>query len=330
MKWMSKRFTFVVIPDANQTVQRYRISGLTFILIPVIILILVVCSILFTLLFTGKVSHFNKLKTQMETADANYKQQLLQRNEQISMLETNLLVISEQAQQVETKLSNISELELQLKEIAGIEKSSVRISSSIEKAEGGTGGEEIIVPTNRSGSTVELTSQNLSNLSLEMDKMRPSLEATIEAIKNYQHILDITPTIWPADSRKITSTFGIRRDPFSRRSSLHTGLDLGGDRGDPIYATADGVITLSENNYPQGNNIIIDHGRGIETRYLHLNERLVQVGDKVSKGDLIGELGNTGRSTGPHLHYEVIVNGTQVDPRPYIKEDREDNNDVQK
>ncbi|MBH5319934.1 M23 family metallopeptidase [Paenibacillus sp. GSMTC-2017] len=324
MKWMSKRFTFVVIPDANQTVQRYRVTGLILTLIPITIILLTICSILFIYLFSGKVAHLKDLSNQLASSEENYELLLTERDEIIGTLEADLFAVSVQAEQVRSKLTDISELELQLKEIAGIEDSTVRISSSSPTDKGGTGGEEIPLLSSTTNAKADHTLQNLTTMSLAMDDMKPSLEATIKGIKKYQYILEITPTIWPADSRKITSTFGVRRDPFSGRSSLHSGLDLGGDRGDPIYASANGVITLSENTYPQGNNIIIDHGRGIETRYLHLNKRLVEVGDKVTKGQLIGELGNTGRSTGPHLHYEVIVNGTQVDPRPYIKEDRED------
>lgn len=324
MKWMSKRFTFVVIPDANQSVQRYSVPGLIIIFIPALIILLAICAALFIVLFSGKASHLQDLKHQLSISESGYEEQLKEREDLIASLEADVTVLSAQAKHVESKMTEITELELQLKEIAGIKEPAVRISSGVTIEDGGQGGEEFLLPADLNDSLAAETLQDLSTMSSQIDELKPSLEATKEALLKHQRIQEITPTIWPADSRKITSTFGVRRDPFTGRSAVHSGLDLGGDRGDPIYAAADGVVTLSERTYPHGNNIMIDHGRSIETRYLHLNKRLVEVGAHVKKGDLIGELGNTGRSTGPHLHYEVIVGGEHVDPMPYLKEDREE------
>lgn len=324
MKWLSKRFTLVVIPDANQSVRRYSASGRLLVLIPSIVAALAVCSALFIVLYAGNRAEISDLSAQLATSREEHEQQLSTKNDYILSLESDLSVLAEQAKQIEIKMNDITELELQLKEIAGIDTSEVTISSALQTESGGQGGQEFPLPLLEQGDLAKQTMDDFTTLSALMEDLKPSLEATKEAVLQYQHILDITPSIWPADSRKITSTFGIRRDPFTRRTSLHSGLDLGGSRGEPIYATADGVVTLSENTYPQGNNVLIDHGRGVETRYLHLNKRLVEAGDTVVKGQQIGELGNTGRSTGPHLHYEVIINGKHVNPMPYIKEDRKE------
>lgn len=326
MKWMSKRFTFVVIPDANQSVKRYSVPALILILVPALTVLLAVCAAFFISLNAGHANKVHHLKKQLTSSQAGFEEQLLSKNKEIAALEEDLLALSAQAEQFEDKISEVTRLENELKEIAGIEDSTVRISSGSAVTEGGQGGEEIELEAGfSSGATLaDKTMKSFSDMALQIDSMLPSLESTKEAFLNYQHILDITPSIWPTESKKITSTFGVRSDPFTGRAAFHSGIDFGGDRGDPIYAAADGVVTLSERGYPYGNNIIIDHGRGVKTRYLHLNERLVEVGDTVKKGQLIGELGNTGRSTGPHLHYEVIVNGENVDPMPYIKEDRED------
>jgi len=152
----------------------------------------------------------------------------------------------------------------------------------------------------------------------------PILEKLKEEILERQAILRVTPTILPTSQLRVTSEFGMRRDPFTRRRTFHAGIDLAGNIGDPVYAAADGKVVESGRDRTQGNYIVIDHGRGIKTRYLHLNKRHVSAGDKVQKGQRIGDLGNTGRSTGPHLHYEVLVNGKQVDPWPYIKTARKE------
>ncbi|MHA7966437.1 peptidoglycan DD-metalloendopeptidase family protein [Paenibacillus sp. CAU 1782] len=324
MKWMSKRFTLVFIPDANQSVRRYSVSASLLVLIPAIFILLAACSALFIYLFTDNQAVIGKLTGQIAASQEQHAEELSDKINQIATLESDLAVLAEQAREIESKMIDIAELEAQLKDIAGIESSEVQISSALTEESGGQGGEEFPLPQMEQEHLAKQTIEDFSALSQLMEELKPSLEKTKEAMLQYQHIQDITPTIWPADSRKITSTFGVRRDPFTGRTSLHSGLDLGGSRGDPIYAAADGVITLSENTYPQGNNIIVDHGRGIKTRYLHLNKRLVEVGDTVTKGQQIGELGNTGRSTGPHLHYEVFVNGTNVNPMPYLKEDRKE------
>jgi murein DD-endopeptidase MepM/ murein hydrolase activator NlpD len=324
MKWMSKRFTLVFIPDASQSVRRYSVSASLLVLIPAFFILLTVCAALFIYLYADNQAAIGRLTGHISTSQEQHAEELSTKNNQIAALESDLAVLAEQAREIQNKMNDIAELEAQLKDIAGIESSEVQISSALTMESGGQGGEEFPLSKLDDEQLAEQTMQDFSALAQLMEELKPSLEATMEAMLQYQHIQDITPSIWPADSRKITSTFGIRRDPFTRRTSLHSGLDLGGSRGDPIYAAADGVITLSENTYPQGNNIIIDHGRGIKTRYLHLNKRLVEVGDAVTKGQQIGELGNTGRSTGPHLHYEVFVNDTNVNPMPYLKEDREE------
>ncbi len=106
-----------------------------------------------------------------------------------------------------------------------------------------------------------------------------------------------------------TSPFGVRIDPFVHEAAMHTGMDFRGDVGDPIHATAAGTVTKAGWDGGYGQMVEIDHGNGLATRYGHLSEIDVAVGDKVRIGQVIGRLGSTGRSTGPHLHYETRING---------------------
>jgi murein DD-endopeptidase MepM/ murein hydrolase activator NlpD len=127
------------------------------------------------------------------------------------------------------------------------------------------------------------------------------------------------PSGQPVDSTNLTSGFGIRSDPFRARAAMHPGIDLAGPIGTPVYATADGIVDRSEwNNGGYGNLIEIDHGQGIQTRYGHLSQRIAQPGQRVHRGDLIGLMGSTGRSTGSHLHYEVRIAGSAVNPIPFV------------
>jgi murein DD-endopeptidase MepM/ murein hydrolase activator NlpD len=126
-----------------------------------------------------------------------------------------------------------------------------------------------------------------------------------------------TPSIWPTKGY-LTSGFGRRKSPIAGASRMHKGLDISNSVGTPIRAPARGTVTFSGSDGAYGICVTIDHGNGIVTRYAHLQRSSVKVGQYVQRGDVIAALGNTGRSTGPHLHYEVRVNGTPVNPMRYI------------
>ena len=129
------------------------------------------------------------------------------------------------------------------------------------------------------------------------------------------------PSAFPLHNAvNFTSGFGVRSDPFRGRAAMHPGIDLAGPMGTPVYATADGVVDRSEwNSGGYGNLVEIDHGQGIQTRYGHLSQRIAQAGQRIHRGDLIGLMGSTGRSTGSHLHYEVRIDGRAVNPIPFLQ-----------
>ena len=128
------------------------------------------------------------------------------------------------------------------------------------------------------------------------------------------------PSDKPVKTAAFTSGYGVRSDPFKGRAAMHAGIDLAGPTGTPIYATADGVVSdAGYNNGGYGNLVKIDHGRGIETRYGHMSAILVRVGQRVTRGQQIGRMGSTGRSTGSHLHYEVRIDTRAVNPIPFMK-----------
>lgn len=122
----------------------------------------------------------------------------------------------------------------------------------------------------------------------------------------------------PAPGRAITSRFGNRMDPFLGRPALHTGIDFRAETGADVKSTGAGKVTVAENSGGYGNMVEIDHGQGVSTRFGHLSAILVKAGDRVEAGDVIGRAGSTGRSTGPHVHYEVRRNDTPVDPMRFL------------
>jgi murein DD-endopeptidase MepM/ murein hydrolase activator NlpD len=117
----------------------------------------------------------------------------------------------------------------------------------------------------------------------------------------------------------ISSSFGMRIDPFIRAPAMHTGMDFRGDTGDPARATAEGTVTVAGWQGGYGKMVEVDHGNGLATRYAHLSDIVVKVGQRVRAGHIVGKVGSTGRSTGPHLHYETRVNGDAVDPRKFLR-----------
>jgi Membrane proteins related to metalloendopeptidases len=124
------------------------------------------------------------------------------------------------------------------------------------------------------------------------------------------------------DNTRFASNFGIRTDPIYGTPRMHQGIDLAGKRGEPIYAVGNGkIVEVGFNFFGYGNEIVIDHGFGYKTRYAHLDKIFVKEGDVVERGDEIAALGNTGKSTGDHLHYEVIYRDRRVNPLNYYNQD---------
>ena len=132
-------------------------------------------------------------------------------------------------------------------------------------------------------------------------------------VEKREALASSTPSIWPAHGW-LTGTFGGRSDPFSGEPAFHQGLDISTEKGDPVYATADGTIESASYTGDYGNLIVIKHGFGLVTRYGHLSRFNVKPGETVKRGTVIGYVGATGRATGSHLHYEILANGRLVNP----------------
>lgn len=158
----------------------------------------------------------------------------------------------------------------------------------------------------------------LNNLNSRVHAQQASFKEITELINNKEKLLAATPAIQPVsnkDLKRIASGFGYRIDPVYKTVKLHPGLDFTAPSGTPIYATADGVIINAGNRGDgYGNHVIINHGYGYKTLYGHMYRIKVKVGQRVKRGEVIGWVGSTGKSTGPHCHYEVIKNGNKIDP----------------
>ena len=143
------------------------------------------------------------------------------------------------------------------------------------------------------------------------------LQVVQPGVERRQALAAATPSIWPAKGW-LNDGFGGRRDPFTGGADYHPGLDISAERGDPVLATANGTIGAAQRSGAYGNMVVIEHGFGISTRYAHLDAFQVKPGDAVRRGDVIGYAGSTGRSTGDHLHYEVLVYGRHLNPLQFL------------
>lgn len=146
---------------------------------------------------------------------------------------------------------------------------------------------------------------------------RDDLKSLLSMLEFQKKVIAHTPAIWPVKGW-ISSQFGFRKSPFTGKREFHKGLDIANRKGSPVIAPANGTVIFVGRKGSLGNVVIIDHGFGTVTRYAHLDKMLCQKGDKVRRSDTIGRVGNTGRSTGPHLHYEVHLSGVPVNPTKYL------------
>lgn len=156
----------------------------------------------------------------------------------------------------------------------------------------------------------------------ETDPFDTYAEDALRALQDLEQVrdaVDAVPVLAPARGARLSSRFGNRRDPFTRRTAFHAGIDYAAPRGTPVYAPADGVVTRAARRGGYGLMIELDHEHGLSTRFAHLSRMHVSVGTQVRAGDVIGRIGSTGRSTGPHLHYEVRRGTRAVDPMPYVR-----------
>ena len=162
-------------------------------------------------------------------------------------------------------------------------------------------------------------SQAIDELGLQLYKRENQLAVMEDLVLNENLQKEVEPSGRPITKGWLSSYFGMRTHPISGRREMHKGIDFAGKMGGPVIAVAKGVVTYAGKRYSYGNLIEIAHGNGYSTRYAHNSRLLVSVGDTVEKGFQIAEIGSSGRSTGPHVHFEVLKNGVEVNPVRFIR-----------
>jgi murein DD-endopeptidase MepM/ murein hydrolase activator NlpD len=239
--------------------------------------------------------------------------------------------IQNQRQQIQDFANEINSLKAKLVALSSFEKK-IRIIANIEKSDesenifgvGGSIPEDLdaeIPLKEKHNSLMRDMHEQIEQLNSASLNQEEEFESLLKSLEDQQNLLASTPAIRPISRNVkswVTSRFGYRMSPFTERREFHKGYDISSRKGTPILATADGVVTFAGKKGLLGNTVVIDHGHGLVTRYGHCDKFLKKRGDKVNRWEPIALMGNTGRSTGPHVHYEVHLNGMPVNPEKYM------------
>ncbi len=296
----SDAFTFMVVPGRTGQIRRISLPGRWIRgAIGAAIGVSLLC-------IAGSVDY---VRMRVRTAELD------QLREETSEQQRQIRAYSERIQKVAEGLARVGEFDRKLRVIANLEPGSDSPLAGI----GGIEGDDL------SGGFAGLTRgrrhekmlRALDRLDAATSQEEASLERLIRHLEGQTARLAATPSIAPTKGW-VTSKFGYRTSPFTGHREFHQGLDVAGRNGTPIQAAGDGRVRMAAAHGGLGNVVVLEHGYGIETFYGHLADTLVKPGERVKRGDRIGLMGSTGRSTGPHLHYQVNVNGVAVNPSNYI------------
>jgi murein DD-endopeptidase MepM/ murein hydrolase activator NlpD len=224
----------------------------------------------------------------------------------------HLNALAQRLGHMQAEVLRLNALGQRLSRMAGLDKR--EFDFSIEPAMGGPEASHGL-----SSLTVPDFVKALERVSGQIERRSERLAALESTMLDKQLHAAVYPAGWPADGGWMSSGFGARSDPFTGRTAYHEGVDIASRFGSPIKAMGGGVVSFAGNKDGYGLTVEINHGNGYTTRYAHCKAVLVRVGDRVAKGQDVAQVGSSGRSTGPHLHFEVLRDGRAINPVPYLK-----------
>jgi murein DD-endopeptidase MepM/ murein hydrolase activator NlpD len=301
-----KSYTLMLIPDHDSPVKRYQIQKSFLVQVGMGVMLLA------GLALGASVHYFQVAKDAAENR--------ILREENLT-LRTQLKSVRERIEHIGSTLDRVERFDQKLRAVTLLSDPQRNLAMGPTEPEAGTGATTDTQFTQLTTTeTPKALMGRLDRLSAEATRQEQSLQELQAYFQDQKSMLASTPSIWPARGW-VTSDFGQRLDPYTAERVTHAGMDIAAPHGKEVYSPSDGTVVFAGLEGGYGNVIVIDHGYGIKTRYGHLAKMLVKAGDKVKRGALIAAVGNTGRSTGPHLHYEVRVNGIPQNPRKFILED---------
>jgi murein DD-endopeptidase MepM/ murein hydrolase activator NlpD len=305
-------YSVVFFPGVTASPKRFRISRRWFRICG--------CSLLVILL--GVVSSFVYF-SQKYYYLANDEIELTELRRESKIRKVQAEKIATQVKNLESDMARLGRFEKKLRVITALEDSPQNSAKNWGVGGGSYGLSSYSFTTSLAHESKALAnklSNSLGHLTTQAKIKAISLQELDHFFKDQKSFLQSTPSIWPTRGW-VTSGFGYRESPFTGLRENHEGWDIGARSGSAVRATADGMITVAGRERGYGKLIEIDHGYGIVTRYGHNSKNLIKVGSKVKRGQIVALVGNTGRSTGPHLHYEILVNSVPTNPKNYILED---------
>lgn len=241
-------------------------------------------------------------------------------NSETMSIENQISAYTSQINNLTDKISRLDELEFRIRDLVALQDDVVPLKPIA------VGGREVDLLREYSSTAslqekdfFQTLSETLQDLSIEVEKRELNLSDLAASLEENRIMMLSTPTIWPVKGW-LSSQFGYRVSPFTNKTIFHEGIDIASRMGSDIVATASGTVIYAGYKSGLGQLVSIDHGYGYVTRYAHNSAINVKVGDKVEKGQIISKVGTSGTSTGPHLHYEVLVNGIPVNPMKFIIE----------
>ena len=321
---MGKRpYTVLIVSHKAPIVKRLILSPLTLKILAVILALGAIVSgyILYDYwAYKKRLSELQALRSEAEAQRVEIQSFI----EKIAILEEQLAKLKEMEKQMEKDLRDIQELKKTKKGPAPTVPSKKNISYTPREFAQGPGrffgGENVLLWDQGRAQWVQMIHQDLTELGRETLRRRQNFKELQGILHTQKSILLATPSLWPVLGH-ITSKFGDTRVSESAGGIRpHNGLDISAPLGTPVRATADGVVAFADKESYYGLLICLDHGHGFTTLYGHLKDIRVKVGERVRKGRVIGSVGVTGKTTGPHLHYEVRIHNQPVNPAPYLTE----------
>lgn len=304
-KRKSNHATFMYIPESESKVVSLRIP----LWLPKALAVLLVLLIAGTSASLYMLNSMNERYSSSKDAISKLAAVNQSQKQEIQNLQNDAVQIQQQLEE------NMKALE-QIKEVVGIKKPST-VKEAPKPPQPAPAGASKNTSDNTSVQLQQIKT-SYKELSTQLLSQRQLIDSSMASVKKQVAFLNARPSITPVNSH-VSDTFGYRRNPFTNRGSeFHKGMDFSGQIGTPVKATGDGVVIFAGWQSGFGKVVIISHGYGITTLYGHNSRLLVEKGDKVKKGQTISKMGSTGRSTGPHVHYEVHVNGKVVNPSKYF------------
>jgi murein DD-endopeptidase MepM/ murein hydrolase activator NlpD len=306
---MRKTVSFFILSNTGTRARQFTLSAAV-----VKLLALMVAAVF---VYSGYMIYdYNRLK--VTVADTKVLEQRLgSQTEEITSQRKQLQQFAGEINTLKSKLLALNEFENKIRIIANLEKTTDQDSLF---GIGGSTPEDIdasIPLTEKHNSLIREMHEKTEQLESAAEKQSSSFGSLMNTLEDQINLLASTPAIRPTTGWE-TSGFGYRESPFTGLKEFHKGLDIATRQGTPIIATADGIVSYAGYKGLLGKTVVVDHGHGMMTRYGHANKILVEAGAVVKRGDTIATVGTTGRSTGPHVHYEVLLNGIRVNPEKYI------------